>query len=308
MTGLVAEAATQIATKSAARNAFENWGNALVSFDWETTRTLEFTWDFGVYCLSRLILRRDAVGRIDHSAEALIGLVGPDNCSVIFAPFRRQEILKAMTPAFFRLVPNSIRPAMRWARALAMRLSRESRAVAAIEFAFIAPALILLIVEALQIGFFFYTSAALNAATNYAARQIRIGAVTTGNMTAPQFQAYLCTDLPATMTCPGSVIVNVYDVTEAIGAGNGFNAFLNTNQTAVAQPSPMISGTFCPGSAGGTIYVQTYYAMPLISPIWMAFAAKNGQNWNGGLVHFVAASAVFKSEPFGGGQDTMAAC
>ena len=44
----------------------------------------------------------------------------------------------------------------------------------------IAPVLILLVVETLQGGFYFYTSASLNHATQYAARQILVGAVGTG--------------------------------------------------------------------------------------------------------------------------------
>jgi len=186
--------------------------------------------------------------------------------------------------------------------------ARDRAGVSAIEFAMVAPVLILLIVETLQIGLYFYSSASLNRATNYALRQIRIGAVANGNMTAAQFQNLLCAQLPTTMSCPTNLIVNVYDVTEGIGSGQGFNTFLNASQTGIAQPSPMASATFCPGSTGSTIYIQVYYALPLFSPIWLAFAMQNQQQWNGNYVHFVGASAAVKNEPYLGGQDPVASC
>jgi Flp pilus assembly protein TadG len=229
-----------------------------------------------------------------------------------------------MAPDLYFLVPNSVRPAIRSGCDLALRLARESRAVSAIEFAMIAPVLIFFIIETMQIGLFFYTSAALNQATSYAARQIRVGNVQNGNMTFPQFQALFCQNLPATMPCPTNLIVNVYDVAEG-PFGQGFNAFLDPTQTTIAQPVPMSSNTFCPGSPAATaassndsgiyvppvpsgIYIQVYYAMPLFSPIWLAIAAQNGQTWGGKSVHFVAASAAFKNEPYALTPNTQATC
>jgi Flp pilus assembly protein TadG len=217
---------------------------------------------------------------------------------------------ETMPRAIRNAVPSSLRLAMRW-RAWAARFAMEKSAVSAVEFAMIAPVLILLIVETLQIGIYYYTSAALNQATNYVARQIRIGSVAQQNMTQAQFLTLLCGNLSAAMSCPTNLVVNVYGVSEAIGTGQGFNSFLTSSQTAVAQPSPMTSNSFCPGgpssySSSTVVYVQTYYAMPLISPIWIAFATQNGQKWNGNWVHFVSASAAFKTEPYLGGTDTNA--
>jgi Flp pilus assembly protein TadG len=208
---------------------------------------------------------------------------------------------------------------LRMTRRLSLRVrafARERSAVSAVEFAMIAPLLVLLIIETIQIAFYFYTSAALNNATNYAARQIRVGNVANGNQTFAQFQTSLCGQLPATMSCPANLVINVYDVPEGTGTGQGFTTYLNASQTAIVQPSPMSSTTFCPGSPasntpGSTnygIYVQVYYAMPLFSPIWLALAAQNGQTFNGKSVHFVPASAAFRNEPYVGGQDTKAAC
>ena len=58
---------------------------------------------------------------------------------------------------------------------------------------------------------------------------------------------------------------------------------------------------FCPGSSGSYVYVQVYYAMPTVSPVWRALAT----TWNGAAVHFIGTSAAFKNEPF---QSTATGC
>jgi Flp pilus assembly protein TadG len=180
-------------------------------------------------------------------------------------------------------------------------LARHSAGVAAIEFAMVAPVLILLVIETLQIGFYFYTSATLNDATQHAARQILVGAVEQQGLTAAQFRSQiLCPQLPASMSC-SNVITNISNVAEGLNP-NGFYAFVNPNQTAIVQPTMNNNQTsFCPGSTGSYIYIQVYYAMPLISPIWIAIGSTN---WNGGSVHFVSAYAAFKNEPFSGSQSS----
>jgi Flp pilus assembly protein TadG len=180
-----------------------------------------------------------------------------------------------------------------------LRFARDRAGVSAIEFAMVAPVLILLIVETLQAGFYFYTSASLNHATQYAARQVLVGAVEQQGLTAAQFRnQILCPQLPATMSC-GNVITNIVNVPEGTSP-NGFYAFVNADQTGVTPPNMNNNQTsFCPGSTGSYIYIQVYYAMPLISPIWLAAGSTS---WNGSSVHFVSSYAAFKNEPFSGGQ------
>jgi Flp pilus assembly protein TadG len=189
-------------------------------------------------------------------------------------------------------------------RTLSARFIGERSAVAAIEFAMVAPILILLIIEILQIGFYFYTSATLNYATNAAARQIRVGAVATSSETAAQFKTNFCSYLSGAMPC-ANVIQSLYTVPEGVSPA-GFYAFLNTTQTGLAPPqtNTAIPATFCPGQPGSVVYVQSYYAMPVFSPIWFAVAS---QNFNGSIVHFVLATAAFKNEPYQGAQGDLAA-
>ena len=184
-----------------------------------------------------------------------------------------------------------------------LRLRAERSAVSAVEFGFVAPIFVLMIVEILQIGVYLYASASLDAATNYAARQILTGAVAnSSNTTAALFKSnVLCPALPGSMSSNScaNVIVNVQSVSDAVQPG-GFYAFVNSNQTAVLQPAGMATGgaiqtNYCPGIAGSYTYVQVYYAMPVFSPSWYAV----GSNlFNGSTVHFVSAAAAFKNEPF----------
>lgn len=172
----------------------------------------------------------------------------------------------------------------------------------------VAPILILLIVEILQIGFYLYTSASLNYATNVAARQIRIGATAQLGSTALQFKTTFCGLLPSTMSANNcaNVLQNLYSVPEGVRPSGGFYAFLNAAHTGLAPPQTnlAIAPTFCPGKPSSLIYIQNYYAMPVFSPIWYAIGS---QTWNGATVHFVLATAAFKNEPYTGAAQDAAA-
>ena len=164
-----------------------------------------------------------------------------------------------------------------------------------IDFAMVVPAFLLLVVETMQIGVYFYTLASLDHATNGAARQIMTGAVSSAGLTAAQFRTQiLCPLLPGSMSC-SSIVTNIQNVPEAISPA-GFYTFVNANATAIIAPTMDNNVTsFCPGNAGSYLYIQVYYAMPVISPIWYAVASVN---WNGSTVHFVSAASAFKNEPF----------
>ena len=145
-------------------------------------------------------------------------------------------------------------------------LLTDRSAVTAIEFAMVAPALVLLIVESLQIGLYFYTSASLEAATIAGARQILTGAVASQGLTATQFRTQiLCPSLPGTMSC-ANVITNIQTVPEATSPA-GFYSFVNASQTAIIQPAMDNTKTsFCAGTTGSYMYIQVYICDAGIEP------------------------------------------
>ena len=178
---------------------------------------------------------------------------------------------------------------------LLARLRSNDSALSAIEFGLLAPILFMLIIETVQIGLYFYTAAGLKDATSYAARQIMTGATLNAGLTANQFLTQiLCPQLRASLSC-ANVVVNIQTVEEGASPG-GFYTLLNANQTDVATPATMNNNQtrFCIGRPGSYVAVEVYYAMPVISPIWLASAT----NWNGSNVHFVSAVTAFKNEPF----------
>ncbi len=165
----------------------------------------------------------------------------------------------------------------------------------AVEFSMIGLACFGLIIETMQAGMYFYTSAELNNATARAMRQVMTGAVTQQGLTATQFRTnVLCPYLPSVMPC-SSVVVNMQSVNEDVSP-NGFYKFVNAAQTAVVMPAMDNNKTsFCSGGSGTVIYAQVYYAMPVFSMAWKLYGTST---FGGSTVHLVPAAAVFRNEPF----------
>ena len=113
---------------------------------------------------------------------------------------------------------------------------KNRQASAAVEFALIGLLCVELIIETMQAGLYFYTSASLEFATGKAVRQIMTGSVGSQGLTAAQFRTnILCPLLPSTMPC-GNVVTNISTVSEDV-APNGFYLFVNASQSAVIQPT-----------------------------------------------------------------------
>jgi Flp pilus assembly protein TadG len=186
----------------------------------------------------------------------------------------------------------------------ARRFLNERKATAAVEFAIIGAPLLLTIVEVFQSGLFVYNSASLGHATQAAARQIMTGSVQKGGLTAAQFRTNLCSQLPAAMPC-SSVVVNLQTFSEASFPG-GFYSFVNGTQTAIIMPPLDNTKTsFCPGGSGEYVYLQVFYAMPLLGTVWLPAITTTFQ---GQTVALVSAAAAFKNEPYTAPYTPAAGC
>ena len=196
------------------------------------------------------------------------------------------------------LAPKSPLRRLSTARGRTARFRRDHVGSVAVEFALVGLLCIELIVETMQAGLYFYTSASLEFATGKAMRQIMTGSVNGQGLTAAQFRSnVLCPLLPGAMSC-ANIVTNINTVAEDV-APNGFYSFVNTAQSAVLTPAMNNTQTsFCTGTTSSVIYAQVFYAMPLISPIWRALAPGS---WNGSPAYFVSSAAAFKNEPFQGG-------
>ncbi len=212
---------------------------------------------------------------------------------------------------------SSIRLGSRFGAALA-RFGASADAVSGIEFAMLAPVFFALLLEVMQLGMYFYTSAAVDYATNKAARRILTGAVQNASETRAQFIAgEVCPQMPPSYfdplnptDCSGKVVVNLVDLAVANGPG-GFYTMVNAAQTGLTKPLPVdpvngVAVQYCPGFPGGinpntqaasVEVLQIYYPMPVISFFWANFISTsvNGQGSN---VFYVGASASFQNEPY----------
>jgi Flp pilus assembly protein TadG len=175
------------------------------------------------------------------------------------------------------------------------RFLQESKALAAVEFAIIGLPFLLMIAEIFQSALFVFDSAALDGATQAAARQILTGSVQNGSLTATQFRTnLLCPLLPAVMSC-NNVIVNL-QAFSAVAYPGGYDNYVNSTQTAIIMPPLNNSQTsFCPGNSDQYIYLQVFYAMPLLGTVWLPAMTTT---FNGQTVALVSASAAFKNEPY----------
>jgi Flp pilus assembly protein TadG len=170
--------------------------------------------------------------------------------------------------------------------------------VTAIEFAFAGPILFIAMLEILQGGMFLYNSAAIERATVAAARAIQVGNLTSQNASdAQNFRTQvLCPALMPGMAC-GNVVTNLQ---RANMDGAGYGAFVKPDLSGLVDVAMDNNQTsYCPSAPGAYQYLQVFYAMPLISPLWRSTV---GRRWSGNdqTVVFVRAAAAFRNEPYTG--------
>lgn len=180
-------------------------------------------------------------------------------------------------------------------RLAAIGFVQDRKAAAAVEFALIALVSLELLVEAMQAGLYFYTSAGVERATAKAARAIVTGSVNNQALTQAQFQTnVLCPALSATNLSCTNAVTNVQTVSEAVSPG-GFYTLVNSSQNGLIRPPMSNSQTsYCTGTSQSYVFVQILYAMPVFSVIWRAFAI----NYNGTPSFVLQSTAAFRNEPF----------
>jgi hypothetical protein len=99
--------------------------------------------------------------------------------------------------------------------------------------------------------------------------------------------------------------LNLQTFSEA-GYPGGFYAFVNSAQTAIIiPPLDNTQTSFCPGGSGQYVYLQVFYAMPLIGPVWLPAVTTTFQ---GQKVKLVSAAAAFKNDPYQSTYTAPAGC
>lgn len=155
-------------------------------------------------------------------------------------------------------------------RNLSRRLRRGTRAVArfclsrggttAVEFAFIAPPFLALLIAILQLASFLFAQQALQTATTAAGRLILTGQVQNANLTQTLFKTNdVCPLLPALFTC-SNLYVNVQSY-------NDFGAASTTIPTLSISSSGTVSstGAYSLGGPGEVMVLQLVYPWKIIT-------------------------------------------
>jgi Flp pilus assembly protein TadG len=172
-------------------------------------------------------------------------------------------------------------------------------ASAMIEFAFIAPVVIFVALFLMSIGYIMVMQQTLDFATQKAARMIATGQVQAASVTQASFiTSDICSNLPSMFTC-ANVLVNIQPV--PINDGNypnEYQGFLNSNGTGLAVPTTLANSalSYCPGNAGGYVYLQVLY--PVTVPGYLFSNILNNATYNSAGVRLISATATFLNEPF----------
>jgi Flp pilus assembly protein TadG len=185
---------------------------------------------------------------------------------------------------------------------------RHTRAVAGIEFAFIAPVFFTLLLGIMETGILFYAQNTLEYATQMAGREIRTGSAqnttfstattcsggsggsgTGGAYASSQewFKDQICCGISSLMTdCSGSLHVNVQNYTS--GFGSGFRNSTDANGNLLP-----VTDSYSPGTACDVVLMRATYSWTVVTPVLSSFLV----NMTGGK-HLMSATTAFRNEPY----------
>jgi len=187
-----------------------------------------------------------------------------------------------------------------------------------LEFAFVAPLLILLMLMIIDLGIMLMSQSLLDGAARDAARLIRTGQIAAAGNSITTFENQLCSDMApimGTSNCQQTLTyeVNCWYVSTAVSGcnqtTNGFGAVAFTACSYMSYQTPT-SGTQCPFNPGSTstiVAVQVTYNRSFIVPwvgacltggaCWFGAAGRSASSGGGHSVPLVS-TVVFQNEPF----------
>lgn len=162
---------------------------------------------------------------------------------------------------------------------------RSDSGATAVEFAMIAPMLLLIFMAIVELSLMFFATVNLDGAAIEAARRIRTGQTqSTGNPEA-DFQAALCDSLNAMISC-GQVYYDSRVMNSYSGITLGIQYDPDTGE-------PVTYG-FSSGGAKDIVVVRVMYFWTFITP-WIGTFFEQGPGSN---TRLLTSSVVFQNEPY----------
>jgi Flp pilus assembly protein TadG len=160
------------------------------------------------------------------------------------------------------------------------RFVRNQRGVAAIEFAIVAPVVLLLLGGVIENGVVLFTQSLLDNAARDASRLIQTGQVQQGGGLSA-FTTQLCNDVTGYIPC-GSVQYYV----QSGGAFSVLSVTVTNNNGTMSN-----SGSFDAGDPGSDVAVQVAYNRPYLIPLVGKYMAVNGST-------LLVSTVIFQNEPY----------
>jgi Flp pilus assembly protein TadG len=162
----------------------------------------------------------------------------------------------------------------------------DASGVAAVEFAIVGSAFMMMMLASFEFGYMLFVQSVLDNAARDAARLIRTGQVQTSSNPTNTFSTLLCSDVGSLIGC-GSIIYQAQTFNDWTSAQTA----VNTPPTRAANGSYVSSG-FAPGTQEQIVVVTVTYNYPFFTP------------WIGGLLGgssntaLLMSTVVFQNEPY----------
>ncbi|MEO3429709.1 TadE/TadG family type IV pilus assembly protein [Pelagibius sp. CAU 1746] len=161
-------------------------------------------------------------------------------------------------------------------------LLRDERGNALIEFAFVAPPFLLLLIGTLEVSVMFFTSAVIEGATKEAARQIRTGNIQATADPLAAFRGQLCDSLFGVIDC-NQVVFNV----------RTFSSFAAVSMPIeLDQDGEIVNTAFTPGGSSEVTVVRAMYRWRFMTPLIDRVMP------SGLAGHLLISTAAFQNEPY----------
>jgi Flp pilus assembly protein TadG len=158
--------------------------------------------------------------------------------------------------------------------------------VAAVEFAFVAPPFIALLIATFDLAIVFFAQASLETAVEKTARLVLTGQALSGGLTAAQFQADVCADLPSAFNCSGVMV--------DLQTASSFSSANTSAPTLTYNASGQVTNAwqYQIGGPGSIEVMRVMYQWPVFpGPLSLNFAnLSNGS-------YLLMATSVFRNEP-----------
>lgn len=164
------------------------------------------------------------------------------------------------------------------------KFKKDQKGSVAIEFAFLGPLIVLVILAFFDIAISFFVGSALDLAVERVGRGIRTGQVAEQGLTADKLKTAICNEIALSFECSSRLLLKI-DVVPDITKLLATRAINDAREISVEE-------TFNPGKSGDVVSVEAFLPWPsALNWILSPNKTKDGE-------YVIGASDLFKNEPF----------